>query len=506
MAHCFCHFFFIIVLINFFELNTQPVTGTTKLTAQDVFNAFPDGTANAETKNNLPLACQKGASHSWTSFIKTATPPVTHPSGATLFADDATLGRLLTTFLTNLDQDDTTRAFTVYFTRIHLLILHQLYMYLTKIYVVFNMTHIDTIQNYLTQDAQQALNKKTLIINHLINIIEAQSNGAMRARFPTLPAHLATYAGNVLMRHDYGADLTVMLDKSEVALVTDKNLQELIKPTIGRLRDSYLALFGDYLLFFNQYTQTLNQQNTTRGYVGINSFAQHAQHIAQLMQQYSPPINSSLSMQEQITTLRSLKKLNPPMFFYDAETMRGLKIIPLLAQSIPKNVQNVPWPAKLVEDANNQVRYQPKFGPQTDMLLAFFENNRLYVNIPTLQYQYTQELLPQPDWLNSVDGVMKMLQACVGNFAALLDPIFAQEDILDPCLECIVRNAAVKAGIVTAPGGVSCTACTAFINGIAAQLAAEASDNQPPPLVVPGGGPLTPPNISGGPPPPGGNP
>lgn len=506
MSRYFLHFMMMIAIAGFSKVYAKEclggISGSDKLSCQDVFNAFPDGTANAQTKNNLPVACRKGTSSSWTSFIKSATPIVNHPSGSELFSDDATLGQLLTTFLTNLEKDTTTRNFTIYFTKIHLAVLHQLYMYLTKIYAVFNMTHIDTIQEYLTQDAKQALNKKTLIINHLINIIEAQSNGAIRARFPTLPPHLATYTGNMLMKHDYGADLSVMLEKSEEFLVTNTALQELIKPTVTTMRDSYLSLFADYLRFFNRYTQTLHQDDTSHGYVNINEFAKHALRIAQLLESKQVTDNPAFNTKEKVAWLRSLNKLNPPLFFYDAETMRGLKIIPALAKSLPKNVENVPWPAKIVEDAKSGTYYKPKFGPESNTQLAFFKGDRLYVNIPTMQYLYTQELLPQPNWLNSVEGVMKMLQACLGDFSVLVDPLFITEDILDPCMECIVRNASIKAGLLAATSDPSCNICQTFIDAIKTKLASE-EVAPPPPLNPPSGAPGGGPGIPNGPP--GGN-
>lgn len=460
---------------------------SSKLTKEDVFNAFPGGVANAQTKNNMPVACKQGASQSWVSFIKTASPTINHPKGQALFADDAQLGTLLTQFLTNLEADATSRYFTVYLTKIHFIVLHEIYLYLTKIYTTFNMTHIDQLNDYLTLDAQQALNKKTLIINHLINIVESQLNGAMIARFPTLPPHLATYAGGVLMKHDYGAEISVMLKQAEQSLLSDPEVQQMVSPNIAQLRDSYLSLFGDYLRFFNRYTETLNHNDTSQGYKGVTIFAQHAQRIAQLMAQVTPTVNPAFNTQEKINWLRSINTLNPPLFFYNADTMRGLKIIPALAQSLPSNVVSVPWPQQIVAAANSGQYIKPKFGPETTTKLAYFESNRLYVNIPTMQYMYTQELLPQPAWLNSTKGVMLMLQACLGDFSRILDPLFAQEDILDPCIECIVRNAAQQAGIVATIDQVTCDVCTAFINGIKTKIDQEAQ-SQLPPLNVPDDG------------------
>lgn len=460
-----------------------------KLDKTDVFNPFPTGSANTATKNNLPVASQKGVASNLMSFIKKVKPEVQHPAGSTLFPDDAQLGQLLTTFLTNLGKNEQTKSFTVFFTKIHLLILHQLYQYLTKIYTVFNMTHIDVLvpftdaqgqshEGYLVEGMRQALVKKTLIINHLINIIEAQSNGAIRARFPSLPPFLATYTGNMLMKHDYGADLTIMLNKAEVALFTDKKWQDFINPTVTAIRDVYAGLFADYLKFFNRYTQTIQTNDISKGYVSMNIFARHAQRIAQIMEGHVPQLDPALSGAQKVAWLRSLKLLNPPLFFYDEKVMRALKIIPALAQSLPKNVESVPYPATLVQAAKSGAFYKPKFGPETTTKLAYFQGDRLYVNIPTMQYLYAQELLPQPAWMNSTDGIIKMLRACLGDFSMILDPLFARETILDPCLECIVRNSAIQAGTAGNTDDGSCKACNAFIQALQDKRITEALQQQ----------------------------
>ena len=127
----------------------------------------------------------------------------------------------------------------------------------------------------------------------------------------------------------------------------------MIKPSIDATRDNYLSLFADYLRLFNQYTQTLWQDDTSQGYVNVNEFVKHAQRIMQIMEKTTSQPTANMKMNDQITWLRNVNKVNPPLFFYNAETMRGLKLIPALAKSLPKNVESVPWPKKIVEDAHN---------------------------------------------------------------------------------------------------------------------------------------------------------
>ena len=413
----------------------------------------------AKNKARVPNAVANGAQSAYCSFTKTATPIVHHPTGGSLFPDDGALGGLLSAFLESLKQDT---YFTVYFSKIHLLYLHELYLYLTKIYATFDLTTVNSLDEYLTQDAKNGLIRKKLIINHLITIIEAQSNQAILARFPgSLPKHLATYAGNILMKNDYGADLDIMLKDSEKTLLADPSVQQLLKPTLDDKRNVYLTLLGNYLAFFNHYTQTLSQPATSKGFIGFTVFVDHAQRIQKI-----------------VASIQEVQAINPPLFFYDVESLRALKIIPELARSLPKDVISIPWPEALVDAAIKGTRLKDKFGLESKIPIAYFtdQHNKpthdkaaaahLYVNIPTMQYLYVQEIIPQPAWMNSQEGILKMLRACVGDFAILFDNIFSKENILDPCLGCIIRNAATQANIPLTSPNISCKGCDAFMAGI----------------------------------------
>jgi hypothetical protein len=428
-------------------------------------------TVNAKSKSNVPIAVGNGFQTSFCSFTKTATPVVVHPAAGALFPDDGNLSQSLDTFLTSIKED---AYFTVYFSKIHLLYLHELYTYLTKIYTVFNLTPLNSLEQYLDEETKNCIIKKKLIINHLISIIEAQSNQAILARFPAgLPKHLATYTGSMLMKNDYGANLDMLLKDSEKTLLTDPSVQVLLKPTYDTKRTQYLTFLGNYLKFFNAYTASLSKQDSSTGF---NTFVAHAQRIKKIIDQ-TPQVNSSLSPADRIKALQNVQQINPPLFFYDTPSLRALKLIPQIAQSLPKNVENIPWPDALVKAATTGSTLKDKFGYESTIQLAYFTTKKgkktkeigqakhLYVNIPTMQYIYVQEVLQQPAWMNSYDGIIKMLRACVGDFSILFDPVFKHEAILDPCLGCIIQNAAQQAGM-TQPDDRSCKACSAYLEGI----------------------------------------
>src|SRR5690606_1788874 len=114
----------------------------------------------------------------------------------------------------------TASPFIHFFNKIHLNILNELYSYLMNIYTNFNLQHVGVTQNttnisitinivdFLNNELTDDTNKKTLIINHLINVIESQMNGRIQALMPNIPTLFATTAGKTLIQNDYSIDLT----------------------------------------------------------------------------------------------------------------------------------------------------------------------------------------------------------------------------------------------------------------------------------------------------------
>lgn len=403
-----------------------------------------------------------------------------HPSGTMLFSSEALFARQLDEFLTKIEKNS---YFLVYFGKIHLIILHQIYKYLTKIFTSFNMSHVDTLSEYLANESTQSLNKKTLIINHLLSLIEAQSNQAITTRFPGLPQHLATSTGFMMMKHDYGADLDLLIDKQEDFLFTTSPPKEIIK----KMRDDYLDIFGSYLLFFNSYTSSLNKPDPFYGTV----FMQHALTIQKKLSLSDAVLDKS-SKDQRVMLLRALKTINPPLFFYNDESLRAIKMVESLAKKLPEHAEKVLWPHKVVEDAKNPQPIRDKNGIAiTNQPAAYFldangerttnfaQAKQLFVNIPTLQHMYSQELLPQPTWLNSPAGVILMLRACLGDFTVLLDPVFDDFEILDPCMRCIVTNSAIKAHIITASASTdkTCQECERYLALLRDEIKKESADS-----------------------------
>lgn len=471
-----------------------PLSGASYTTVDLVVAHPPDPRtdlkyADAHSKLRVPVGISSGCQNTLTSVIKQANPKIVRPS-TPLFPSNAALNQLLEQFLHNIENKDT--YFTVFLTKIRLVALHRLYIYLTKIYTVFNMTHIDALDEYLEQEEQWGLTRKTLIIDHLINIIEAQLNQAILAQFPGgLPKHIATYAGTMLMKHDYGADLDIMIKGAENRMLLDPSVKELVKPTIDTNRTVYQGLLADYMTFFDRYTQLIKPfVDAQGGHSALNEFVQYAHHIRDVVQKATPTVDPNLKPAQKIKELRTMQPLNPPLFFYDDQSLRALALIPELAASLPEHVVSVPWPKALVDAASKGTRLKDKFGWESPIAIAYFTDKKgkvttnkaqaasLYVNIPTMQYIYAQEILVQPEWLNKQEGILRMVRACAGNFAALFHPLFDAEYIFDPCLECILRNAAAQANLVVSSAPKICKACDDFMKGVENALNAIAVPDQ----------------------------
>ncbi len=498
MEHSTVSFSFSLVVF-FFPINAANISSSLgfpspsgeTLSAQQVNDAYPRTSTGqiigvtAHTKHKIPEALQIGLSQGNTSFTKQNNKK-NHPTGSQLFTTDTALAQLLDTFLEGVGNKPN---FLIFFSKIHLLMLNQLYIYLTSVYATLSVTHIDTIPDYLASQEKYALNQKTLIINHLVALIEAQLNQAILARFPAMPKNMATYAGTLLIKQDSGSNLLLLLEKSENIFLNEEAGKSLIKDE----RTAYLKLYGLYLSFFNAYTKTLQQASTQNIQSGATLFLEHAQRIQPLVEKEVPQLEN-LDLKAKINLLASLQKINPPLFFYNQSTMRGIKIIPQLAQKIPPGISSVPWPAPVVKNATNKTEAVSEFGNILGYPIAYFAagangEQRLFINIPTANYLYAQELLKQPEWLNSTQGIMLMTRACLGDFIALLDPLFAQEAILDPCMECITRNAAAHVGLGVHEVG-SCRICQAFLKGIEEKIKEDEQAVTLPSL--PGGGPTLP--------------
>lgn len=490
MNYSILFYFFALLISSPLISRTQTADpSTARLTAAQLIEAHKDaqGTdqiVGAQSKYNTPAGVQRAASYSCAGFLPIANVKVNHPSGGTLFPDSGALSSALDALLANLNQ---TPRFTSYFSKMHLFILHQLYAYLMMVYTNFTLTYYDSLTSYLQTGPQRAFIQKTTIIGYLINIIEAQVNQAVISRFPTMPQAVASFAGNLLMQQDQSTDLNLMLEQAEATLLVDPETQKALAPTLANQRASYLQPLGSYLRFFNLYTQDLERTDS----IGRTAFFTHAKRIQQLMEQAAPKIDSSLSSKATIETLRTANTINPPMFLYTDEALRAINLIPALAASINKDTQPNPWPSQIVADATTGKTLHSKFNFPSAQPLAYFldkEGNytanqaaaqELYVNIPTTQYMFAQQILKEPAWLNTQQGVLSMTRACLGDFSQLLIAPLSTENILDPALTCILQNAAQLAKLPVSVASNSCDISKGFIKGVVSSL--EAAINITPP-------------------------
>jgi hypothetical protein len=97
---------------------------------------------------------------------------------------------------------ETVPNFLPLFRRLHIIALHQIYLHLIGIYTTLNMTYISDLKTYMTLEKQYGLNKKTLIINHLVNVIQAQLSQALLILFPGMPQSHGIKGGLAALNQD----------------------------------------------------------------------------------------------------------------------------------------------------------------------------------------------------------------------------------------------------------------------------------------------------------------
>lgn len=151
-----------------------------------------------QSKKSLPQGADLVMKHSLASFtyMKQKPNPFKPNGGIT------SNGALNSKYHEFIDSVHATPGFLPIFTKLHLVALHQIYEYLMGVYASLNMTHIDDIESYVTLESIYGLNKKTLIVNHLVSVIEAQLNQALVALFPGMKNNYATHGGMTCINAD----------------------------------------------------------------------------------------------------------------------------------------------------------------------------------------------------------------------------------------------------------------------------------------------------------------
>ncbi len=399
-----------------------------------------------ETKNNLPADVLAQAQQSSFSILKPtdANRPIlykNYPDGSVLFPNNSDIASKFNVMVKAIQANPDVIEF---FRKVHINALNQLYMYLMKIYTNFNIinpgysadtaTPVANISDYLANEAMYATNKKKLVINHFINLLQYQFGASIISYVPTTPADVAVTLGKIFVHNDCGIDLTPFtVPQTDAKIIASQT--------------TYLAFLQLYIDFFQTYTQSLSKIDAN----GINQYYTIAQGIQKYLypQGMPAPTNSvAISSSAASSTTPAtptpdpvLTKMNPTMFFYDVESMRSIQFIPFVAGTIPTTSQLIPWSQITVDAAvkNLSVNGHP---------VAYFKDiagkntqdknqaQHLYLLTETGPSLFEQELLAQPAWLNTQDGSIRILRACLGDVSALVGL-----GILDAETETIVQKA-----------------------------------------------------------------
>lgn len=386
-----------------------------------------------------------------------------YPGGSAIFPGYPDLSAKFDTMIQNFKSNP---DFIPLFRKVHINALNELYHYLMSIYVNFNLQHVGIIQGpdgninvsipqFVQDEKEYHSNKKTLIINHLINVIESQFNGAIRAYIPKIPHTFATSMGKTLIQNDYSIDLSQFIMKQ-------------VEPEMAAHKAKYLQALASYLDFFQTYASYLNKPHP-----------KNAQHftafvdIAEQINQYLYGDNTADDDKDSI----AIAKMDPPLFCFSYDDIRALKVIPYLAKSIPPSSKKMGWPEHIVQAADQGmlVNGHPMayFKTSDNKIVHKDQNGKLYLCIKNGANSFEEELIAQPDWLNSWDGVAKILGACFGDFSALLGL-----QILDPCMESLVENiVSTKSGKDPNATNLPAQTCKSYMDSFEhAKVASHAAD------------------------------
>lgn len=401
--------------------------------------------------------------------------------------------------------------------KVQFTILHDLYIYLASIYCAFNLTTEDSVKDislqkdstkpidpkqYLILESKYALNKKAIIVYHLMNLIQAQMHFICSNQIPLVPKNYQLKTGKTMYLNDKAADPNFLLEKFDEEFFTkilntmdvefkkENKLEskEAINieakkdaATIVDIQTRYLKIISEMLTFFRNYTDLIDAKKSNS-----DDFLKVAQNVQKRIIEYDEFHkkfkNSTEASGKEIATERvkqirqtkvgaakiiseigetkvkknkifstikeqeGIRPINPPLFHYDDETLRAIRLIPQLADELPKKVETLPWPQKITKLALDGTlitdkKYRAAYFVDKNLDVTNDETQatRLFINIPETDgtdYPYAQEIKKQPEWLNSKEGIIKILKACLGDFSQLVG-----EDILTPCVEQILCKA-----------------------------------------------------------------
>jgi hypothetical protein len=376
---------------------------------------------NRSSKNDLPPELLAEAQQKNISILAptTANLPLlykNYPDGSVLFPNNVDVATKFNTVIQEILKNPGVIEF---FRKIHIQSLNSIYAYFMKIYTNLNLTNpgcsqetetpTANISTFLIDETTYATNKKKLIMNHFINLIQAQFGSSIISYVPTTPSDMAVSLGKVFIHNDCGIDLkNYSKPQTDPKIIADQSV--------------YFNFLQKYIDFFQTYTNYLSQIDTN----GTNQFYLMAQFISNL-------INPKDTKQ---TTLL----MDPAMFFYDIESMRAIQFIPFVSSTIPASSKLIPW-APIITNAaiknlttnGHAIAYfkdaTGKITPNQN------EAQKLFLLIETGPVLFEQELLAQPEWLNSQNGNIRILRACLGDFSALVGT-----GILDIVTETVIQK------------------------------------------------------------------
>ncbi len=420
-------------------VHSYPATGV--ITCADGTKHAHQYIQNRKTKYALAPNISTLAKHSGFSALRghDETDYTNYPPGDALFPNHPNLAAKFDAVIQLMTYQPTFKHF---FNKIHLSALNELYEYLINVYTNFNLQHVGITETpgalnsvtisinvplFLQNEQTYDTNKKTLIINHLINIIESQINGKIKSLMPNIPHLFATSTGKTLIQNDFSFDLT-------------KFILPQIKATY---QNTYLQNLGIYFDFFQEFTSYLNQPHPDQSH--FTEFVALAEAINQYI--YGSTIAQG-TLVDSINQMQiALQAMNPPMFNFTYDDIRALKLIPHLAKSLPTTTTSIGWPDHILHAATNKTMYSSQPGLQDPHPIAYFKDSnghivfdqesaeRLFVVIQSGANFFEEEVQKQPDWLNSWEGIAKIMAACFGDFSALIGL-----NILDPFMETLMTN------------------------------------------------------------------
>ena len=224
-------------------------------------------------------------------------PPLTFP--------DKNVAQAYSDFATALQS---VPGFIMMFKKLHITALHELYLYLTGIYATLNLLNIADLKTYMVLEKTLGLNKKTLIISYMVDLIASQLTSTLQGCMPGMPQQVAIQAGIAAISNQGGNNINMLVLDMEQTVLGLLGMDPLTPTQVATLVSSLTSSANAQLIASNN---TINQTDYQAALKivsssNINFVQQLSESQAEALMEAINTISDGIANAQQIASVQNI--------------------------------------------------------------------------------------------------------------------------------------------------------------------------------------------------------